>query len=409
LSSIEAFRKSASTISMGAAIATQDVNIGTWSRTTRLRKYASAQPQIELKIYSCSSSSAFLDRCLSAGWSKYLPFILWLELVQEIFVFKKRVRVLEKVRVGEVLTQKGLITKEQLAQALATQRQTQIKLGEVLIQQGLVTRQQLNHALTEQQRRNWTAAVLFALSAMIPVAPKLIAPNSAVIAINPSTVNQRSHLDGVGGATQLQWKNDSKPILQAYRMPNEKGFYVPLSDNPHPTIASPLTGFCHPLDGAGYLSQGIRGTTHQGRMEYAYDLATSIGTPVYAMRAGRVIGVQDRYPDTGGGAENISKFNYVLIEHDGGYRSAYLHLKQGFRGQVQIKAGDRIEIGQLIGYSGNSGWSSGPHLHVEVQEPGEAYSFGNTVPFAIAGACGPSTIARSTPPEQPQTEGLSQN
>jgi type IV pilus assembly protein PilB len=69
-------------------------------------------------------------------------------------VFKERLRVPDKIRVGEVLTQKGLITKEELAQALTTQRQTQIKLGEVLIQQGLVTRKQLNHALSEQQRRN---------------------------------------------------------------------------------------------------------------------------------------------------------------------------------------------------------------------------------------------------------------
>jgi hypothetical protein len=335
--------------------------------------------------------------------------MLWIELVQEIFVFKKRLRVPEKIRVGELLTQKGLITKEELAQALLAQRQTQLKLGEILIQKGLVTRQQLNSILTEQQRRNWTAAVLFALSTLVPMTPKLVASSGAAIVINPSAVSAHSHshtdIDAVGGAAQLQWKKDAQPNLQAFRIPNEKGFYIPLSDNRNPTVASPLTGFCHPLDGAGYLSQGIRGSTHQGRMEYAYDLAASIGTPVYAMRAGRVIGVQDRYPDTGGGAENISKFNYVLIEHDGGYRSAYLHLKQGFRGQVQVKAGDTVEIGQLIGYSGNSGWSSGPHLHVELQEPGDAYSFGQTVPFAIAGACGPSTIARNTPPNA----GLTQN
>jgi murein DD-endopeptidase MepM/ murein hydrolase activator NlpD len=263
------------------------------------------------------------------------------------------------------------------------------------VQQGVVTRQQLNVALTEQRRRNWTAAVLFALGTLVPVGP--ILASSTELVINPSAVRASSTADAVGGANQLHLKRDVPPNLQAFKMPDEKGFYTPLSSNRYPTVASPLTGFCHPLDGAGYLSQGIRGTTHRGRMEYAYDLAASIGTPVYAMRAGRVIGVQDRYPDTGGGAENISKFNYVLVEHDGGYRSAYLHLQQGFRDQVQIKAGDTVEIGQLIGYSGNSGWSSGPHLHVELQEPGDAYSFGQTVPFAIAGACGPGSIARNSP------------
>jgi murein DD-endopeptidase MepM/ murein hydrolase activator NlpD len=313
-------------------------------------------------------------------------------------VFKKCSRVPSKVRVGEVLVQKGIITKNDLDHALLAQRNTSLKLGEVLVQQGILTVQQLNGALKEQQRRNWTAAVLFALSTLIPLAPKLVSPGSAVVIINPSTARAGSMTDAVGGADQLQWKTAPQPAtLQAFRTPDDKGFYTPLSENRYPTVASPLTGFCHPLDGLGYLSQGIRGTTHRGRMEYAYDLAASIGTPVYAMRKGRVIGVQDRYPDTGGGAENISKFNYVLVEHDGGYRSAYLHLQQGFRSKVQVKAGDTVEIGQLIGYSGNSGWSSGPHLHVELQEPGDAYSFGRTVPFAIAGACGPGSIARNSP------------
>jgi murein DD-endopeptidase MepM/ murein hydrolase activator NlpD len=322
------------------------------------------------------------------------PFFVFLNS-WEFSVFSQRLRVPDKIRVGEVLVQKGLITKEDLAQALLTQRNTGLKLGQVLVQQGVVTRQQLNVALTEQRRRNWTAAVLFALGTLVPVGP--ILASSTELVINPSAVRASSTADAVGGANQLHLKRDVPPNLQAFKMPDEKGFYTPLSSNRYPTVASPLTGFCHPLDGAGYLSQGIRGTTHRGRMEYAYDLAASIGTPVYAMRAGRVIGVQDRYPDTGGGAENISKFNYVLVEHDGGYRSAYLHLQQGFRDQVQIKAGDTVEIGQLIGYSGNSGWSSGPHLHVELQEPGDAYSFGQTVPFAIAGACGPGSIARNSP------------
>jgi murein DD-endopeptidase MepM/ murein hydrolase activator NlpD len=123
-------------------------------------------------------------------------------------------------------------------------------------------------------------------------------------------------------------------------------------------------------------------------MEYAYDLGTNLGTPVYAMRAGRILSVQDRYPDSGGGPENISKFNYVLIEHDGGFRSAYVHLQQGFHSRMQIKAGDLVEKGQLIGYSGNSGWSSAPHLHIEIQKSGDAFSFGQTVPFAINGVCG---------------------
>jgi murein DD-endopeptidase MepM/ murein hydrolase activator NlpD/uncharacterized protein with LGFP repeats len=149
-----------------------------------------------------------------------------------------------------------------------------------------------------------------------------------------------------------------------------------------PTSQNPLTGFSSPLGGNLVVNQGNGGTfSHVDRMQYAVDYDAAIGTSVYAMRSGKVIEVSDIYPDTGGGASNINRFNYVLIEHDGGYRSAYLHLQQNFNNRVGLKIGDIVNGGQLIGYSGNSGWSTGPHLHVEVHK---GY-FGQTVPFVISG------------------------
>lgn len=158
-----------------------------------------------------------------------------------------------------------------------------------------------------------------------------------------------------------------------------------------PTVATPLMGFCHPLKGLGYKSQGNNGTTHQGRGRYAYDLATQMGTPVYAMRSGRVVGFQDRYPDIGGGRERALKFNYISLQHEGDYRSAYVHLQQNFQRTVGLNIGDWVNAGDLIGYSGNSGWSSGPHLHIEVQSPSQSpQRFSQTVPFAIKGYCASS-------------------
>jgi murein DD-endopeptidase MepM/ murein hydrolase activator NlpD len=149
-----------------------------------------------------------------------------------------------------------------------------------------------------------------------------------------------------------------------------------------PTLQNPLTGFSSPLGENLVVNQGNGGTfSHVDRMQYAVDYDAAIGTSVYAMRSGKVIEVSDIYPDTGGGASNINRFNYVLIEHDGGYRSAYLHLQQNFNNRVGLKIGDIVNGGQLIGYSGNSGWSTGPHLHVEVHK---GY-FGQTVPFTISG------------------------
>ena len=299
----------------------------------------------------------------------------------------------DKIRVGEVLLHKGLITQTQLSEVLAIQKISHQKLGKILVQQGLVSSSQLHQALREQAWRNVAATCILAVSTLLPNLPRVLAQaqQSEVPRHrhnNHSPIAHRQDIGGVepqdatGGSSAPSAQSPSRPILQS-----------PLAKKA--SVASPLRGFCHPLNGQGWLSQGIRGRTHRGRMEFAYDLATSIGTPVYTMRAGKVIAVQDKYPDTGGGKENIARFNYVWVEHDEGYRTVYVHLQQGFRRKVSIKAGDRVEAGQLIGYSGNSGWSTGPHLHVEVQKPSKRQTFTKTVPFEIAGACHREQLAQN--------------
>jgi murein DD-endopeptidase MepM/ murein hydrolase activator NlpD len=57
--------------------------------------------------------------------------------------------------------------------------------------------------------------------------------------------------------------------------------------------------------------------------------------------------------------------NYVAIEHDGGWRTDYYHLK---RGSVQVRVGDRVTCGDILGLVGSSGYSSAPHLHFEVSD-----------------------------------------
>lgn len=122
-------------------------------------------------------------------------------------------------------------------------------------------------------------------------------------------------------------------------------------------------------------------------MEYAYDLGTPIGTPVYAMQSGRVIGIQEHYVDVGGTKNQAQEANFVWLEHTKGIGSAYTHLQRNFGKKTSIRHNDWVEAGQLIGYSGNSGWSSAPHLHVEVHRI-TAQSFGQTLPFSISSDCG---------------------
>lgn len=293
----------------------------------------------------------------------------------------------QRVRVGEVLIQKGLITQAQLKQALTAQRETQTKLGEVLVSKGLVTERQLKIALSEQYWRNVFAALMLMSGTVVTTQVKLATAQTAVT--NYQQLNR-------SGSTELSSRGQAQSTANLIARNNGASKFVetPLAANP--TESSPLVGFCNPLQGRGKVSQGFHGVTHRGRMEYAIDYAVGIGTPVYAMRSGRVVAMQDKYPDTGGGKENVSKFNYIWIEHDGGYRSAYLHLQQGFRSKVNLKAGDRVQAGQLIGFSGNSGWSSGPHLHVEIQRPGNSGQFGQTVAFNNAQSCVETVVAQGS-------------
>lgn len=115
-----------------------------------------------------------------------------------------------------------------------------------------------------------------------------------------------------------------------------------------------------------YVSQGYHGeTSHKGLSAYAVDFPVPVGTPVYAAREGIVVGSEGS-SNLGGGTPEYRKFaNYVIIEHSDGTMGNYYHLKQG--GAVAV-IGQKVAKGDLIGYSGNTGYSSGPHLHFSVSK-----------------------------------------
>lgn len=84
------------------------------------------------------------------------------------------------------------------------------------------------------------------------------------------------------------------------------------------------------------------------------DLGTPEGTPIFAIGVGRV--AQSRF-DSGYG-------HYVRIDHAGGAISLYAHLSS-----CVVREGESVYEGGLIGISGNTGFSSGPHLHFELRVP----------------------------------------
>lgn len=111
-----------------------------------------------------------------------------------------------------------------------------------------------------------------------------------------------------------------------------------------------------PINGARLSSHfGMRRHPILGysRMHRGTDFAAPTGTPILAAGDGTVV----RSGPYGGYG------NYVRIRHANGYETAYAHLSRFARG---VRAGTRVRQGQVIGYVGSTGRSTGPHLHYEV-------------------------------------------
>lgn len=110
------------------------------------------------------------------------------------------------------------------------------------------------------------------------------------------------------------------------------------------------------------LTQGANGRyshfTAKGR--YALDIAMPEGTPIVAARSGVVVKIEN---DQSGRGNNPSG-NFVRLLHDDGTMGVYLHL---MRGSVQVREGQQVALGERIARSGNTGNSTGPHLHFVIQ------------------------------------------
>ncbi|WP_017664519.1 M23 family metallopeptidase [Porphyrobacter sp. AAP82] len=123
-----------------------------------------------------------------------------------------------------------------------------------------------------------------------------------------------------------------------------------------------------PLEGAALTSSfGMR--THPvlgGRRQHqGIDLAAPSGTPVYATADG-VVSRADWYSSYG---------LYISVEHGASMQTRYAHLSR-----LAVAAGDSVKKGDLIGYVGSTGRSTGPHLHYEVRVEGLAV---NPIPYTV--------------------------
>jgi murein DD-endopeptidase MepM/ murein hydrolase activator NlpD len=144
------------------------------------------------------------------------------------------------------------------------------------------------------------------------------------------------------------------------------------SEEPTTTAPGPITGISipsrMPLEDARMSSNfGMR--THPvlgGRRNHAgIDLAAPTGTPVYATADG-IVSRADWFSSYG---------LYISIEHGGELQTRYAHLSR-----LAVGEGQRVRKGEIIGYVGSTGRSTGPHLHYEVRIAGAAV---NPIPYMV--------------------------
>lgn len=149
----------------------------------------------------------------------------------------------------------------------------------------------------------------------------------------------------------------------------------------------PFKPYLLPLSaGRGFrISQAFHGssTHNHPQSEYAVDIPMPEGTKIFAARTGVVMDVANDFFSGGRGKKCEEKANFIRILHDDGTMALYAHLKPE---TIQYPVGSRVEAGRFIAKSGNTGYSSGPHLHFVIQK-----NFGmelRSIPFQFEGPGG---------------------
>ena len=144
---------------------------------------------------------------------------------------------------------------------------------------------------------------------------------------------------------------DGKPRKQLLRWGNDGRFYEASG------VGEQRSGLLAPVPGRVTSGYGLRRHPILGyrRMHAGIDFKASYGTPIYAVTDGTV-SFAGRHGGHG---------NYVKLSHGGGLATGYGHMSR-----IAVSSGSRVRRGQVIGYVGSTGLSTGPHLHYEMYRNG---------------------------------------
>ena len=119
-----------------------------------------------------------------------------------------------------------------------------------------------------------------------------------------------------------------------------------------------------PLPSGGYISCYFGDTDPGGRPHYAMDIAIAAGTPIYAANDGSVVTA----------TWHSSYGNYIVLDHGNGKSTLYAHCSG-----LAVSSGQSVSKGQVIGYVGSTGYSTGNHLHFEFRINGQKVNPANYV------------------------------
>lgn len=174
--------------------------------------------------------------------------------------------------------------------------------------------------------------------------------------------------------------------------PGRASFRLALNATPgDPAARAEDVTYALPLGpGRWRIDQGFGGSfSHTDPQSlHAIDINVPEGTPVLAARGGVVMHVEDDFEGAGLDREKFAgRANHVRILHSDGTMAVYAHLQPE---TVRVRQGQRVSVGQRLGASGNTGFSTGPHLHFAIQvNRGMVLE---SIPFRMAGPNGPIRI-----------------
>ena len=176
-----------------------------------------------------------------------------------------------------------------------------------------------------------------------PLPARLVLPGQA----EQRLLTIRATDPGQGFSYRLSYQQMIGPPLD--RLPDEVNYYPPF-----------------PLGLQFPISQGFdNDQTHsEPPNQYAVDIVMPIGTPILAARSGRIMDMEDNFHGAAQQERYLTRSNQIRILHDDGTMAVYAHLQPN---SIRVRRGVNVKRGQWIANSGNTGYSSGPHLHFVIQ------------------------------------------